>query len=115
ASPPLALAAGIVFALIAVHPAPNVTQKKTKWLLQASVVLLGFGMNLKQIAAAGRSGFVYTAVGITFALAVGMTLGRLLSVRSVPAFLIATGTAICGGSAIAAVGPITGASDDDMS
>lgn len=115
ASPPLALAAGIVFALIAVHPAPSVTQKKTKWLLQASVVLLGFGMNLKQIVVAGRSGFVYTAVGITFALAIGMMIGRFLSVSTVPAFLISTGTAICGGSAIAAVAPITGATDDDMS
>ena len=72
-------------------------------------------MNLTQIVAAGRSGFIYTAVGISFALLVGMALGKLLSVRGVPAFLIATGTAICGGSAIAAVAPITGATDDDMS
>jgi len=63
---------------------------------------------------AGRSGFVYTMLGISFALLAGMALGALLGVRRVPAFLISTGTAICGGSAIAAVGPITQASDDEM-
>jgi uncharacterized integral membrane protein (TIGR00698 family) len=83
-------------------------------LLQASVVGLGFGMNLRQVIQAGRSGFVYTLLGISFALIAGMLLGRLLTVKRVPAFLISTGTAICGGSAIAAVGPITQASDEEM-
>jgi hypothetical protein len=63
---------------------------------------------------AGRSGFVYTMLGISFALLAGMGLGALFGVQRVPAFLISTGTAICGGSAIAAVGPITQASDEEM-
>jgi uncharacterized integral membrane protein (TIGR00698 family) len=78
------------------------------------VVGLGFGMNLHQVMRAGRSGFVYTMFGISFALLAGMGLGALLNVQRVPAFLISTGTAICGGSAIAAVGPITQASDEEM-
>jgi uncharacterized integral membrane protein (TIGR00698 family) len=116
ASPPLALAAGLLFGLTTVtHPFARESRIGSKWLLQASVVALGFGMSLPAILKAGRSGFLYTACGIAFALIVGMLLGRLLKVRSTPAFLIATGTAICGGSAIAAVGPITGATDDEMS
>jgi uncharacterized integral membrane protein (TIGR00698 family) len=71
-------------------------------------------MNLHQVVQAGRSGFVYTMLGISFAMLVGMGLGALFSVQPVPAFLISTGTAICGGSAIAAVGPITQASDEEM-
>jgi uncharacterized integral membrane protein (TIGR00698 family) len=66
------------------------------------------------VVRAGRSGFLYTMLGISFALLVGMGLGALLDVRKIPAFLISTGTAICGGSAIAAVGPITQASDEEM-
>jgi len=71
-------------------------------------------MNLHQVVRAGRSGFIYTMLGISFALLAGMGLGKLLGVQRVPAFLISTGTAICGGSAIAAVGPITHASDEEM-
>jgi uncharacterized integral membrane protein (TIGR00698 family) len=71
-------------------------------------------MNLHEVLRAGRSGFLYTMLGISFALAVGMGLGAMLGVRRTPAFLISTGTAICGGSAIAAVGPITHASDEEM-
>src|SRR6201999_4052132 len=88
ASPPLALTAGILFALLFAHPFPDQARNGSKWLLQASVVLLGFGMNLAQIAAAGRSGVAYTAFGIAFALCAGMLLGRMLRVRNVPAFLI---------------------------
>ena len=116
ASPPLALAVGLLFGFtVAPHPFAKEASKGSKWLLQASVVALGFGMNLPAILKAGRSGFVYTALGIGFALIVGTMLGKLLKVRSTPAFLIATGTAICGGSAIAAVGPISGATVDEMS
>ncbi len=113
-SPPVALAAGLVFGLLFSHPYGAEAQKISKVMLQASVVGLGFGMNLHEIARAGRSGFLYTVMGITFALLVGMSLGALLEVRKIPAFLISTGTAICGGSAIAAVGPITQASDEEM-
>lgn len=113
-SPPAALAMGLVFGLTLPHPYGGQAKKYSKYLLQASVVGLGFGMNLHQVVQAGRSGFIYTLFGISFALLVGMGLGTLLGVERVPAFLISTGTAICGGSAIAAVGPITEASDEEM-
>jgi len=114
-SPPLALTLGLLFGLLLPHPFVNETRRLSKWLLQGSVVGLGFGMNLHEVVRAGRSGFVYTMLGIGFALAAGMALGKLLHVKRVPAFLISTGTAICGGSAIAAVGPITQATDEEMS
>jgi uncharacterized integral membrane protein (TIGR00698 family) len=113
-SPPVALAMGLAFGLLFPHPYSIETKKLSKWLLQASVVGLGFGMNLHQVVRAGRSGFVYTVLGISFALLAGMGLGALLGVRRIPAFLISTGTAICGGSAIAAVGPIIHAGDEEM-
>jgi uncharacterized integral membrane protein (TIGR00698 family) len=113
-SPPIALAMGLVFGLLLPHPYGSGARRWSKYMLQASVVGLGFGMNLHQVIQAGRSGFVYTMLGISFALLVGMGLGALLGVQRVPAFLISTGTAICGGSAIAAVGPITQASDEEM-
>jgi uncharacterized integral membrane protein (TIGR00698 family) len=114
-SPPLALLAGLIFAFISEHPYKEQSSRASRVLLQASVVALGFGMNLQQILRAGRSGVLYTALGIFFALGVGYLLGRVLHVQQTPSFLISTGTAICGGSAIAAVGPIIGASDDEMS
>src|SRR6266446_3296688 len=113
-SPPVALAMGLAFGLVFPHPYGRQANRFSKFLLQASVVGLGFGMNLHQVVQAGRSGFVYTMLGISFALLVGMGLGALLGVQRVPAFLISTGTAICGGSAIAAVGPITQATDEEM-
>lgn len=113
-SPPLALGMGLIFGLALPHPYGTEAKSVSKFLLQASVVGLGFGMNLHQVVQAGLSGFVYTMLGISFALLAGMGLGALLGVQRVPAFLISTGTAICGGSAIAAVGPITQASDEEM-
>jgi uncharacterized integral membrane protein (TIGR00698 family) len=113
-SPPIALAMGLVFGLALPHPYGPEAKQCSKFLLQASVVGLGFGMNLHEVVQAGRSGFVYTLFGISFALLAGMGLGAVLGVQRVPAFLISTGTAICGGSAIAAVGPITQASDEEM-
>jgi len=113
-SPPVALAMGLVFGLAFPHPYGDVAKSFSRFLLPASVVGLGFGMNLHEVLRAGRSGFVYTMLGISFALLAGMGLGWLLGVQRVPAFLISTGTAICGGSAIAAVGPITQASDEQM-
>jgi uncharacterized integral membrane protein (TIGR00698 family) len=115
ASPPLALVAGLVFGAIASHPYPGESRQISKYLLQAAVVGLGFGMNLQQVLRAGRSGFLYTAVGIAFALIVGTTIATLVGVERRAAFLISTGTAICGGSAIAAVGPVVGATEDEMS
>ncbi|MGH9497276.1 MAG: YeiH family protein [Candidatus Sulfotelmatobacter sp.] len=113
-SPPVALAIGLAFGLIFTNPFTAQSRKFSKFLLQASVVGLGFGMNLHEVLRAGRSGFIYTLLGISFALTLGMALGALFEVKRVPAFLISTGTAICGGSAIAAVGPITQASDEEM-
>ena len=113
-SPPVALALGLVFGFAFPHPFDKSAKKLSRYLLQASVVGLGFGMNLHDVLRAGRSGFVYTVLGISFTMVVGMTLGAMLKMQRTPAFLISTGTAICGGSAIAAVGPITGASDEQM-
>jgi uncharacterized integral membrane protein (TIGR00698 family) len=115
ASPPLALLAGLFFGAIASHPYPGESRQISKYLLQAAVVGLGFGMNLHQVLQAGRSGFLYTAVGIAFALVLGTAIGRLVKVEPRAAFLISTGTAICGGSAIAAVGPVVKATEDEMS
>jgi uncharacterized integral membrane protein (TIGR00698 family) len=113
-SPPFALSLGLFFGLAFPHPFDQSAKRVSRYLLQASVVGLGFGMNLHDVIRAGRSGFVYTVLGISFAMVAGMGLGALLRIKRTPAFLISTGTAICGGSAIAAVGPITGASDEQM-
>jgi len=109
----VALAAGILYGFTFVHPYHLEARRLSKFLLQASVVGLGFGMNLRQVLDAGRAGLVYTAASISFAMLAGWALGRLLSVRPKTAFLITAGTAICGGSAIAALVPITEAGEDD--
>ncbi len=113
-SPPLALTAGILFGLSFAHPYPSESRSLGAFLLKASVVALGFGMNLHDVLKAGQSGFVYTALGIAFALGAGLAIGKALQVRNTSSFLISTGTAICGGSAIAAIGPIIGADDEEM-
>jgi uncharacterized integral membrane protein (TIGR00698 family) len=113
-SPPVALTIGILFGLCFVHPFAAFTRTSSRILLQVCVVALGFGMNLQEVLKAGRTGFVYTALGISFALLVGTALGKLLQVRGNSSFLITTGTAICGGSAIAAIGPILQADDEEM-
>src|SRR5258707_9217365 len=113
-SPPIALCAGILFGLAFLHPFATDSRALARFLLQASVVALGFGMNLHEVLKAGRSGFIYTAIGIAFALLAGTLLGKLLAVRGTTSYLISTGTAICGGSAIAAVGPILQASEEEM-
>ena len=115
ASPPLALAVGLALGLSVSNPFRKQTQPFTRYLLQASVVGLGFGMNLQEVVRAGRSGFIYTAVGISFAMLVGLTLARVLRVPFTAGFLISAGTAICGGSAIAAVAPVVAADEDEMS
>lgn len=115
ASPPLALAFGIAFGLFLTHPFPKEAKSYAKTLLQFSVVGLGFGMNLHEVVRAGRSGFLYTAIGITATLLLGLALGRMMKVAETNSLLIAVGTAICGGSAIAAVGPVVNAKDEEMS
>lgn len=113
-SPPIALACGLAYGFSVVHPYHVDSRKLSKFLLQISVVALGFGMNLNQVLQAGRSGFIYTAVSITAAMVIGFLLGRLIGVGRVASFLISTGTAVCGSSAIAAVGPIANATDEEM-
>ena len=113
-SPPLALLGGLIYGLSFAHPYQAQTRKLTTYLLQASVVALGFGMNLHEVVSAGRSGFLYTAIGITTTMLLGFFLGRLLEVGRKVSFLINVGTAICGGSAIAAVAPITHANDEEI-
>jgi len=113
-SPPIALCAGIIFGLSLEHPYAGDSRALAKFLLQASVVALGFGMNLHEVLKAGRSGFLYTALGIGFALAAGFLIGKLVSVRGTTSYLISVGTAICGGSAIAVIGPILEAGDEEM-
>jgi uncharacterized integral membrane protein (TIGR00698 family) len=114
ASPPIALALGLIFGLAFKHPYSTGARKASRFLLQASVVGLGFGMNLHEVIRVGRTGFLYTLLSISFTMFAGMALAALFKVERTPAFLISTGTAICGGSAIAAVGPITHASDEEM-
>ena len=113
-SPPIALLGGLIYGFTATHPFHVESKRLAKFLLQASVVALGFGMNLHEILHAGRSGFLYTAASITAAMLLGLGFGYLLHVGKTPAFLISAGTAICGGSAIAAVGPIADASEEEM-
>ena len=113
-SPPFALLGGLVYGFAALHPFQVESKRLAKFLLQASVVALGFGMNLHQVLQAGRSGFLYTAVSITSVMLMGLGFGYLLHVGKKSAFLISAGTAICGGSAIAAVGPIADASEEEM-
>lgn len=114
-SPSVALAGGIAFGFAFEHPFRLQSHELAKWLLQASVVALGFGMNLKQVLHAGRSGFFYTAISISCAILLGLLFGSLLKVAGKASFLISAGTAICGGSAIAAISPITGADQEEIS
>ncbi len=114
-SPAIALALGVALALLAGHPFPSGTPKITKYLLQGSVVGLGFGLNLAQVWLAGKTGFGFTAATILGTLAAGWLLGRLFKVERSVSLLISTGTAICGGSAIAAVGSVIKADKKAMS
>src|SRR5258708_5083733 len=112
--PPVALLVGLVYGFTFVHPYHIDARRLSKMLLQVSVVGLGFGMNLHQVLRAGQSGFLYTVISIGFAMILGTLLGKLLLVKQRISFLISVGTAICGGSAIAAIAPITNADDEEI-
>lgn len=114
-SPPLALALGIILAQTLGNPFLARTRQLTAKLLQYSVVGLGFGMNAHVALEAGRTGLLFTVVSIFGTLGMGYGLGRWLKLGRPLAHLIACGTAICGGSAIAAVGPVLRAKDEEMS
>jgi uncharacterized integral membrane protein (TIGR00698 family) len=113
-SPPFALIAGLLYGFTFVHPYHLDAKRLSRLLLQVSVVGLGFGMDLQQVLRVGRSGFVYTAASITFAMLLGWGLGKVLGVEKRISFLISAGTAICGGSAIAAVAPIANATEEEI-
>src|SRR3984893_15043441 len=113
-SPPVALTLGIIFGLSVRHPYPQLSRSAARILLQVSVVALGFGMNLHEVVRVGRSGFIYTALGILFSLIAGLVIGKFLRIGGNIVNLITTGSAICGGSAIAAIGPILRANDEEM-
>jgi len=113
-SAPIALLAGLIYGLAIAHPYRAESQSLAKFLLQASIIGLGFGMNLHQVIHVGRSGFVYTAISITSTIVLGLLIGRAMRVAPRASFLITCGTAICGGSAIAALAPITNANEEDM-
>jgi uncharacterized integral membrane protein (TIGR00698 family) len=113
-SPPVALVLGIAFGFSFEHPFHLMARRGSKLLLQLSVIGLGFGMNLQQVLRAGRSGFLYTSCSISIALLLGWVLGKLLRVRATTSYLISTGTAICGGSAIAAISPIAEANEEEI-
>lgn len=114
-SPPIALVLGLILAFTVGNPFAEQTAKYTKFLLQASVVLLGFGMNLTAVYRAGRDGIAFTLATIFGTLLVGYVVGKLLKVNEKTSALISSGTAICGGSAIAAVAPAIDADGEQIS
>lgn len=113
-TPALALFAGLLFAFIFPMPFPKFNKKASKYLLQASVVGLGFGMNVTQALKSGAEGMMFTIVSVIGVMAFGVMLGYWLHIQRKTSYLIASGTAICGGSAIAAVGPVLKADDHEM-
>lgn len=113
--PAVALFMGIALALTIGAPYAKMNKKVSKYLLQAAVVGLGFGMNLHSALAAGKEGMLFTIVSVVGVMVLGVVLGKLLRVNPKNAYLISSGTAICGGSAIAAVAPIIDADDNDTS
>ncbi|WP_426493135.1 YeiH family protein [Hymenobacter sp. 102] len=115
ASPPVALALGLVLAQTVGNPFPAFTKKYTARLLQYSVIGLGFGMNAYSAVQAGRQGILFTVCSIFGTLLLGYVAGRWLKLGRHLTHLISCGTAICGGSAIAAVGPVVRAKDEEMS
>lgn len=114
-SPPMALLLGLIFAQFIGHPFVHLNHKSTGLLLKVSVVGLGFGMNVTQAMEAGKSGFLLTVGSILFTIMLGILIGRLLGIEKKITTLVSSGTAICGGSAIAAIGPVVGANAREMS
>lgn len=115
ASPPVALALGLVLAQTIGNPFVAQTKQATAKLLQLSVIGLGFGMNAHAAMQAGKEGILFTVVSILGTLVLGYFIGKWLGLSRRVVHLISCGTAICGGSAIAAVGPVLRAKDEEMS
>lgn len=115
-TPPVALFLGLAFALVCGQAHPKFNKKTSKYLLQYSVVGLGFGMNLHAALASGKEGMEFTILSVVGTMLIGWFIGRkVLKVDRDTSYLISSGTAICGGSAIAAVGPVLRAKDSEMS
>ena len=115
-TPPVVLFVGLAFALLCGQAYPTFNKKVSKKLLQYSVIGLGFGMNLQASLASGKEGMLFTIISVIGTLLIGMFIGcKVLKLNRNTSYLISSGTAICGGSAIAAVGPIIKAKDTDMS
>ena len=115
-TPPVALFLGLAFALLCGQAYPAFNKKVSKKLLQYSVVGLGFGMNLHASLASGGEGMAFTIISVAGTMIVGMLIGvKMLHLNRDTAYLVSSGTAICGGSAIAAVGPVIKARESDMS
>ncbi len=114
-SPPIALALGLILALTIGNPYSEQTTKATRILLRGSVILLGFGMNLTTVVKAGKDGILFTIATIFGTLLLGFFIGKLLKINGKTSDLISAGTAICGGSAIAAVAPAIRADADETS
>lgn len=113
-SPPVALFVGLIFALCFGAPCQKFNKKLSKQLLQASVVGLGFGMNLVQSLKSGAEGMLFTIISVALVMIVGVWLGRRMQIEQKTSYLISSGTAICGGSAIAAVGGVLKANENQM-
>lgn len=115
ASPPLALVIGIAIAWMIGHPYAKYNGKATQFLLKASVVGLGFGMNAHTALKAGKEGIIFTIISIIGTFIFGYLLGKILKIDKKTSYLISSGTAICGGSAIAAVSPVIRAEEKQIS
>jgi uncharacterized integral membrane protein (TIGR00698 family) len=114
-SPAIALLMGLIIAQLIGHPYMHLNHKATHLLLQVSVVGLGFGMNVHSALQAGKEGVLFTIASITSTLVFGFFLGRWLKIEKKTSYLISTGTAICGGSAIAAISPVIKAEEKQIS
>ena len=114
-SAPLALVGGFVFVYFLGHPFAKYNGVAVNWLLKIAVVGLGFGMNLKETLSVGKDGLTLTIISIIVVLVLGFAIGRFLKMKRRTTHLISSGTAICGGSAIAAIAPIIKASEKDVS
>jgi uncharacterized integral membrane protein (TIGR00698 family) len=114
-SPAIALLMGLIVAQLIGHPYMHLNHKATHLLLQVSVVGLGFGMNVHSALQAGKEGVLFTVASITSTIVFGFFLGRWLKIEKKTSYLISTGTAICGGSAIAAISPVIKAEEKQIS
>jgi uncharacterized integral membrane protein (TIGR00698 family) len=114
-SAPLALFTGILLAVFHKGEEAVKTGKLTKYLLQGSIVCMGFSMSVQDVIQTGKTGFMITIVSVVVTVLVGIGLGKLLKVNKNTSLLISGGTAICGGSAIAAIAPVLGAKNNEIS